>query len=436
VAGEGTVEWKAKTRTGTKKNWPVTYIQDEPIEAETQFTPDALTKKFVENKKLEEATFRGVLKVFGQNLEVKSKVFTNAELKTQLAAGALTTEALKTANLPEMNGYENITITWEWKIKLKGVVGNWQELEQSKHNLYVLFDTPKEPPNYEQKTSLYLTVLDIASKGSNSGAARAPAKSEKETLEGVWKGFTNLSGGAGSPPKAVMRNYEPAKGELKEGNVISYWPAGVNAPVGKTLEATIGEPWVGPAPAHYFAKTVFRVNAAGAVVAVEGSLFSGVGECNTWAELLEGAMNYEGFAATTVFIRPAIPAVRDPRLLVKNWNFEKPALGEPNPTSEVIRAAGVAAQSQENPYAYFNNHRITLVEPRRESELYDPSYATGPIKYRRRAQNAIPLNKLLEYQEGAFVGSCSDSVALPPIYRCEKPLANTLIVTTQIPPPP
>jgi hypothetical protein len=435
VAGEGTVEWKAKTRTGTKKNWPVAYVQGEPIAVETQFAPDALTKKLVENKKLEEATFRGTFKVFGKNLEVKSKVFTNAELKAQLAAGALTTEVLKTGDLPEENGYENVSITWEWKIKLKGVVGAWQALEQSKHNLYVLFDVPKEPPNYEQKTSLYLTVLDIASKGSNMGAGRAAAKSEKETLEGVWKGFTNLSGGAGSPPKTVMRNYEPAKGELKEGNVISYWPPGVNAPVGKTLEATMREPWVGPEPVFNFAKIHLRHTRAGAVVLAEGSLFTGVGECNTWAEMLEGAMNYEGITATTVFIRPAIPVVRSPMLLVKNWNFEKPALGEPNLLSEVVRVAGVAGQSQENPSAYFVNHRITLVEPRRESELYDPSYATGPIKFRRRAANVIPPNKLLEYQESAFVGSCSDSVALPPIYRCEKPLAKALIVTTQIPAP-
>jgi hypothetical protein len=443
VVGEGTVEWKNKTGTGGKKNWPVAYVRGRKIEVETKFAPDALTKKFVENGKLEEAKFRGTMKVFGQNLEVEPVEYTNKTLKKQLAepGGLITTGARKTtATLPNKDGYENVTITWEWEYKLKGVVYLWRELERSEHNFYVLFDVPKYPPNYEQKMGLYLTVLDIASKGSNTGAARAPVEGEKETQEGVWKGFTNLSGGAGSPPKTVVRNYEPARGKIEEGNEISYWPAGVASPVGKTLAATDAAAkagWVGGRPVHYFAKFDIRIDRNGLPEVVNGSLFEEFGECNTWAELLEGAMNYEGFAATTVFIYPVLPPVRSPMLLVKNWNFTKPNPGEQNPMNEVIRAAGEVGQGQKNPYAYFRNHRITLVEPRGQDELYDPSYAPGPpITYDRGAVNEVPNDELLKYQEGSFVGSCSDSVALPPIYRCEKPLAKMRIVTHQTPPPP
>jgi len=413
VPGEDTVQWKTKTRQPKiSKNWPVAYVQGKTPQLEAKFSPNALTRRLVNNGTIEEAIITGKTSILGKALEVEPVTITNATLRTQVAGanGKIETgPTTMTEDLPKENGYEKITITWEWRLRIGGVLGAAQPLGQSTHNFYVLYKEPAGIPNtFAERGGMYLTILDIASKGKIA-SSRAFTKDESDTIGGVWDGLTNRVGGAGTPLKTVIRNYEPAKGTISEGNVMRYWPERVLAPISKNLAVTEANRNQIPLVISYYLTKPKPGRA------LPGSLYSTSGECKTWAELLVGALSYEGIKSSRVLITPRViqiwPGLRIAvanRFLVKNWTFNKPNPGEANTFGEVTRAAGAVAQGQENPWAFFGNHVITLIENAEtgRNELYDASYGLGPFTFNRRAPNEVTATPLTEYQESALAGFC------------------------------
>jgi hypothetical protein len=395
-AGENSVEWKSAAVSVGPKNWPVVYVRGGKMEFEARFVPDELTSNLVASKEIESATITAQAKIFGVQMKISSKQLTSSELETQLktASRMISTGKLESPALPNEAGYENITLEWEWTVKLKNRGEVTEKLASSTHNLYTIYAAPI------QAGPIYFTILDIAGQGQ-VGEPRAHTSTENATITGVWNGFTHVS-----PPKTELetfaRTYEPAMGRIGKGQLMSYWGEGTIRPVGRTLAALRpGAPGI---------NTVTN--------SLRGLLQRGKGECGTWAEALQAAMGSEGIKSKFMLIVPNLPGAST--MLVKNWRFANPPPGL-NTFGEVTREAGIAGQAKANPWAFFVGHVITVVENNEEKnarrlfgygEIYDASYGSvGPVVSVTNENETIQKlgEGLREYKEANIAGFCGVS---------------------------
>jgi hypothetical protein len=422
TAGQNRVQWKRARGTRRAKNWPIVYVAGEAMTGEAKFEPDALTKALVAQNKLESARILGTAKVFGKMLKFESKTFTNAQLKAQMANGGITTESVTSQALPAEAGYQKLTIRWQWIPRINGVNQPAIMLGTSTHNLYICWRAPT-PAN----TPIVFTILDIAGRGAIS-TARAPTATEAATITQVEAGFKNVQ-----VPETQLttpqRTYEPKNGTIGEGPLMRYWREGIALPVERTLEATFNA-----IPDLFVAINVAPTgNAATIGQILKALLERDEGECGTWVEALVAALRSEGIAAQKVMITPTVAAVGPvPQILVNHWRFSA-ASPNVNTTAQVTREAGAPGQGRANPWAFFQNHVITLVESRQANnnrELFDPSYGSGPIVYTSAANAAaVPDTQLKEYQTANVAGFCS----LRPggmdfnAFQCKEATATTML---------
>jgi hypothetical protein len=237
----------------------------------------------------------------------------------------------------------------------------------------------------------------------------------------VWEGFTT---GAPAAPTTNRREYEPETGFiLQDAEPIRYWPEGPKGamPVGKTLAEN---------------RTQYEKKINQPCGTVKLMLLRDEGRCKAWALALINALNIDGLRANLVEITPpptlngALLTINAPRpkLLVKNWDFKE---GGPASQGKIIREGGAVAQGVANPWAYFVDHVIVSAQIGEANValnrlLYDPSYATGPIRYKAKSASAFST-ALREFQESSMAGFCGTVrlvVRGPFTDRCEKAQAG------------
>ena len=406
------IAWRSPKASEVSESWPVAYVKEKNIEVKAKFGLEKATQEFLEKKAEGEAVVKGKAVIGGEAI-----TFT-MEAGQKFVPAPHVEVVLESNTLPKGKAfYEDITITWEWKVKEKGQPkAIEQEIEKSSHNLYVLFDDPETMP-------LYFTFLDLDTKGVQS---QAGALEEKKVIAGVWEGFAHKEKLGECAfvecPQVHLRVYTPKTGKFTQGGTVMWYYSSLPIKPGKTNLKEIVEE-------EKTEKQARRRGCPGGEVAE--LLEWAEGRCGVWARTLKYALAMEGIDSEVVSLEVEYGkgpcAVKSAcAMLIKEWKFGAGTGGEfPFAQNEIVHEEGATGQGVEYPPPWFWDHAIVKAGPSGEAQLYDPSYGTGAFPGTEVVKPATVKSVLEEYQKKSIDGFCEREVAGYPI-KCQSSGATGL----------
>lgn len=338
-------EWSQVDGGGTR-NLPVAYIRGRNVNLQAKFSIEP---------PLNEPADAEVTGVGPDGIEFR--------WEGSVVGGTLDTGTMIAAtNLPDTVGvYDQMTIQWFVEIDGAGI-----SAEQSKHTLYRTLG-PDPPPAEEN----YLTLLDI---GSRFAAGMTDSDA---VAAGVWNGFRTqrpaFQAGCG-PATGLIRAVSPA-GVGEDGRVTR--------PTSRLLR------YYG---CYNPATDPLQQDLQPCVLSVLAALRSRIGNCYSWAQMLNAALVIQdlGERATVIKVMPAL--TDDDGFLVNNWDFVDPLIPigrHPYVIGDTARdMPGVPGQGNPNPPGQFSAHWIVCYQANFSGPVYfDPSYgfSTGPATYENTA---------------------------------------------------
>ena len=402
------VEWEANRSGVVQKIWMPTYVLGETVKLEAQFAVEKATKEYLEAN-AEEVELKGETTVAGGSFNI-SKGLSAEEIKLQFEkhSGYLSTEVrTASAALVKKVAKSLATMTWKWKVTVKGrPTPIEQGLGKNTNTYYTIYSAPVS------EALIYLTLLDVATEGI--GKESEPL-TESKLISGVWAGFSNKQKEAGcltlECPILRIRTYNPANGEIKkDGNPLLYYE-----PVKTGLTLTQYET-AGARSTHPQGKYL-----------VHQLLEALTGECGSWARAFRISLAIEGVKSLQLRINPKFPSTPANLpcqthgqciFLVKTWSFSGSGTSTlflfPFTEGEVTDQNGATGQGVENPDSAFQNHQLVEVG----NKLYDPSYGTAPVGAGNSSETAFNLGL---YREKNISGFCEWNGS---VYSCALPVAN------------